>query len=159
MSLVDLPAAKAHLRLEAAYPDDQVAPTLAAAEGAAASFLNRRIFETQDALTTALAGVPDALIAAADARRNALTAAAALPDCDARAMATKAAEAAYAAAQEAARATYAGIVVNAQIRAGILLILGHLFENRSDVEVGVSVAEVPMTSQYVLQPFRVDMGI
>ena len=41
------------------------------------------------------------------------------------------------------------------IRHGLLLMIGHLYEHREDVIAGVSVAEVPMASQWLLMPFRV----
>ena len=55
MSIIALTTAKAHLRLESDYPDDQVQGKLDAAESSAAQFLNRRIFEDQDALNAAVA--------------------------------------------------------------------------------------------------------
>ena len=43
----------------------------------------------------------------------------------------------------------------ASIRAAILLILGTLFDNEADVVVGRSVAQLPLTSEKLLQPWRV----
>jgi len=51
-----------------------------------------------------------------------------------------------------------GIVVNDLIRAGILLILGHLYLNRETV-TDVTVNEVPMGALHLLQPYRIDMGV
>ncbi len=51
------------------------------------------------------------------------------------------------------------MVVNDLIRAAILLTIGHLYANREDVVVGASVAQLPMASQYLLQPYRACMGV
>jgi hypothetical protein len=45
------------------------------------------------------------------------------------------------------------------IRAGVLLILGHLFENREDTVAGATVASLPQGSRVVLMPYRVSMGV
>ena len=51
------------------------------------------------------------------------------------------------------------MVVNASIASAILLILGHLYENRSDVTSGTAAAALPMGSRHLLQPFRIRMGV
>lgn len=51
------------------------------------------------------------------------------------------------------------IIADDLIRAGVLLILGHLYANREDAVVGVSATELPMSSRYVLQPYRKCMGV
>ncbi len=43
----------------------------------------------------------------------------------------------------------------ASIRAAVLLTLGTLFDNESDVLVGRSVASLPLTAEKLLQPWRV----
>uniref|UniRef100_UPI004056C0CC head-tail connector protein n=1 Tax=Alistipes sp. TaxID=1872444 RepID=UPI004056C0CC len=43
----------------------------------------------------------------------------------------------------------------ASIRAAILLILGTLFDNEADVVVGRSVAQLPLTAERLLQPWRI----
>lgn len=53
----------------------------------------------------------------------------------------------------------AGIVINPAIQAALLLIVGHLYANREDVLAGVSVAQLPNGSQYLLQPYRAGMGV
>ena len=53
----------------------------------------------------------------------------------------------------------AGIVVNPAIQAALLLIVGHLYANREDVLAGVSVAQLPNGSQYLMQPYRIGMGV
>lgn len=154
MALISIDDARQHLRLEADYPEEQIAPKLSAAVSMAVQFLERNLYETADALTTARTAAPTKLVEAGAAYRDALEAAAALEDPVAREMASGFALSAYKAVQEEARRTYAGLVVDDQLRAGILLTLGHLFENRSSVEVGATVKEIPMGAQYVLWPFR-----
>ena len=42
----------------------------------------------------------------------------------------------------------------ASIKAAMLLIIGHLYENREDVVVGRQVADLPKGSEYLLNPYR-----
>ena len=159
MSLIDLPSAKAHLRVASDYPDAQVSVYLGAAESMAAQFLNRDIYADQTALNAAIAAVPAALIAAGTAYDVAMTAAEAIDDAIAKDAAEEYASYVYAEAQDSARRARAGIVIDDMIRAGALLILGHLFVNRQENVVGVSVASLPMGARNVLQPYRVSMGL
>lgn len=159
MSLIDLPTAKAHLRLESDYPDGQVEPYLNAAELLAAQFLNRRIYADGGAMAAAASGVQTALLAAGVAYQGALDDALAITDCVARKVLRESALGIYKDAQTEAREVLAGIVTNDLIEAGILLILGHLFENRQEYIVGTIVAKLPMGAHHLLQPFRVDMGV
>ncbi|HWT21643.1 MAG TPA: head-tail connector protein [Variovorax sp.] len=152
MSIVALTTAKAHLRLESEYPDEQVQGKLDAAERLAAEFLNRRIYQNDAALTAAIATVPDALVAAGAAYRAALTAAEAIDDCVAERAAKDYALRAYRDAQTLACETYAGIVINQQIEAAILLTLGHLFENRQGSQ------QLPDDAVAMLFYFRVGLG-
>jgi hypothetical protein len=158
MALVDLPAAKAHLRVGAGYPDEQVAPYLSAAEMLAVKYLNRGVYTDDAALQAAITAVPAALLAAGVAYSAAITAADAVTDPVARCADRDYAHQVYREAQTAARQARAGIVMNDLIKAGILLTLGHLFENREDVVAGASVASLPNGSKHLLTPFRVDMG-
>lgn len=158
MAIVALSVAKAHLRLESDYPDAQVQGKLDAAESSAGQFLNRRIFEDQDTLDAAIAAVPGELAAAGAAYQNAMTAAADIEDSVARCAAERHALRVYRDAQTAAEETYAGIVINAQIEAAILLTLGHLFENRQDVQQG-AVQPMPIGATQLLFPFRVGLGV
>lgn len=41
------------------------------------------------------------------------------------------------------------------IKSAILLIVGHLYENREDVVVGAPAASLPKSSEYLVAPFRV----
>lgn len=158
MSVIALATAKAHLRLESDYPDAQVQGKLDAAESSAAQFLNRRIYASQGALDTAVAAVPAALVAAGTAYQAALTAAAEIDDSVARCAAEKYALRVYRDAQTLASETYAGVVINPQIEAAILLTLGHLFENRQDVQQG-AVQQLPIGAEQLLFPFRVGLGV
>lgn len=51
------------------------------------------------------------------------------------------------------------MVVNAAIKAAILLLVGHLFAHREEAAVGVSVAALPVNSQRLLQPYRIGLGV
>lgn len=44
--------------------------------------------------------------------------------------------------------------VPASVKAAMLLIIGHLYENREDVVVGRQVNDLPKGSKYLLDPFR-----
>lgn len=51
-----------------------------------------------------------------------------------------------------------GIVANGLIIAAILLILGHLYENREAV-TNVTLSSAPLGALNLLQPYRVGMGV
>jgi mannitol/fructose-specific phosphotransferase system IIA component len=57
-------------------------------------------------------------------------------------------------AQVAYRQAMDGMVVNDTIKSAVLLIVGHLYANREDVVAGVSVAQMPNGSEWLLQPFK-----
>lgn len=50
------------------------------------------------------------------------------------------------------------MVVNDLVQAGILTLVGHLFENRESVVVGATVAKVPMSVTFLLHPYRKGLG-
>lgn len=50
------------------------------------------------------------------------------------------------------------MVINAAVRAAILLILGHLYANREDV-VATAVNKLPMGAHSLLYPHRVGLGV
>lgn len=112
MSLVDLEAAKLHLRVDDEDEDSLIQIYLDAAEQAAIDFLNRNVYADQEALDAA-AEPPEAL----------------------------------------------AMVVNAPIRAAVLLILGHLYANRENTVTGVSVQALPMGAHALLWPYRVGLGV
>ncbi|MCK9515674.1 MAG: phage gp6-like head-tail connector protein [Ottowia sp.] len=158
MSIISMADALSHLRLAAGYPATQVQPYLDGAEAAAQAFLNRRVFATSDALETARAGLPAALAAAASARDADLAAAAAMTDCQASQMLRLGALGRWAGALQGAEEVARGIVINDGIKVGILLLLGHLFENRATVVAGSTVTEIPVGAQHFLLPHRVGWG-
>ncbi len=51
------------------------------------------------------------------------------------------------------------VVLNDEIRAGILLILGHLFRNREAAAGPMTQPELPVGAYSLLQPYRVGMGV
>lgn len=112
MSLVDVPTAKLHLRVDDSAEDALIQLYIDAAEASAVEFLNRNVYADQAALDAAAEEPP------------------AEP-----------------------------MVVNAAVKAAILLLVGHLFHNREEAAVGVSVAALPVNSQRLLQPYRVGMGV
>lgn len=158
MTIIDLAVARDHLRLPSDYPAVQIEGKLEAAEEHAAQYLNRRIFAEDDALAAAVAAVPTELINAGVAYDDAILAASDIQNTVARSAAIEYATATYRSAQTNARETYAGIVINRPIEAGILLILGHLFENRQDVQA-VQAVQLPIGSEQLLFPYRVGLGV
>lgn len=157
MPILTTDEAKIHLRLEFDYPDEQLAGKVAAAELRAAHFLNRAIFADAAALAAAVNNVPVSLVAAGVSYRAAIDAADAQTDAVARSMLRESAERGYEHAQDAARETLAGIVVTDDIRAAILLIVGHLFENVADSEER-DIKLIPNGAQYLLLPYRIGWG-
>ena len=91
----------------------------------------------------------------AEPQLAAIAAAQALTDATEQAAATQAAEYAYLRAQVAYRQTMDGIVVNDTIKSAVLLIVGHLYAQREDVVVGVSVAKLPNGAEWLLAPYKV----
>lgn len=152
--LIDLSTAKAHLRVDGADDDVMIAIYAGAAERAAIEFIGRNIYADPAALAAAVAAAPAALSAATATYDAAVLAADALDAGVEQDMALMAADEAYSAAKAAARMTHQGIVINDQIKAAMLLTIGHLYANREDVATGVSVAALPMGCGYLLQPFR-----
>lgn len=157
--LIDLAVAKAHLNVTVADDDADITLKLEAAEQSAIEFIGRNVYADHAALTAAQDAVPVTLAAASAAYLTATAAAASILNEVDRDMALFGAAQAYTQAQTAARRTYQGIVVTSNIKAAILLICGHLYANREDVAVGVSVAALPMGAHALLQPYRVGMGI
>ncbi|MFD0669717.1 head-tail connector protein [Ramlibacter sp. MAHUQ-53] len=158
--LVDLTTAKLHLRIDGSAEDAILPLWVGAAESAAVQYLNRNVYADADALSAAVAGVADALATATATYDAAIAAAKLLGSQVEQDLAAAAALYELAKAATSARMTRSGIVINDSIRAAILLTLGHLYENREDVVVSNAVAaSLPMGSQYLLQPYRVEMGI
>lgn len=155
MSLIDLPIARAHLRVDPDYPEAQVAIYLNAAERLVAEFLNRRIFADAAAKSAAVAAVPAAMTAASDAYDTAMEAAADIEDARTQEEARRHACRERDAARTLARETYDGIVINEAIEAAILLTMTSLHENRGDD--GAPPA-LPKAAEQLAFPFRVGLG-
>lgn len=153
MALVSLAQARAHVRVEDDYPAEQLEPMITGAEDAAQAYLNRAIYESAEALADARSGYV-ASVAGADAARHAAREAAAdLPPGE-RTAALQVSEATYRdAIAEASRCIH-GLVINGSVQAAILLMLGHLYANRSDVVVGAQAFELPQGAKALLRPYR-----
>lgn len=152
--LIDLPTAKLQASIDADADDALITIYIGAAERFAAEYLQRNIYADQEALTTAVEDIPAALATATTAYNAAIAAAELMDAGIGRNMAVFAANDAYSHAQQVARMVHQGIVLNDTIKAAMLLIVGHLYQNREDTVIGVSVAELPMGSRYLLDLLR-----
>jgi len=47
--------------------------------------------------------------------------------------------------------------IPAPVKAAALLIIGHLYENRQDVVVGRTANELPKSSEYLLNPYKLQL--
>ncbi len=52
-----------------------------------------------------------------------------------------------------------GIVANDAIKAALLLIVGHLYANREDVISGPAAVALPKGSEFLLFPYRTNLGV
>lgn len=152
--LIDLPTAQAHLCVDGSDDSDLITLYLGAAERSIAEYVCRNIYADKASLYAAISAAPDALVSAKSTYDSAILSADAIADDDLREMAYLAANEAYSNAMQSTRMTYQGIVLNDQLKAAILLVLGHLYANREDSVVGVSVVDLPMGSRYLADPFR-----
>jgi len=158
MPIVSLAQARSQVRVEADYPAEQLQGAIDGAVDAAQAYLNRRVYEAAVALDGARLAYPAAVRDAATARNAALAEAAFIEDRDERTAAIRLADVAYEEAMAAAGACIHGIVVNPSIVTAILLTIGHLYANRSDVVVGATVVELPHGAKSLLRPYRRVMG-
>jgi hypothetical protein len=160
--LVDLATAKRHLREDGRPPDaDQDADIMrraAAAELLVAQWLNRNVYASQEALDAAIDALPVMLANANLAYYAQLADAGLLPFGLERTAAEEFAVGTYRTAHTKARATRAGVVVDDLIVAGILLVLGHLHENRQEVQ-SASATQIPMGCYHLLQAYRIGLGV
>jgi len=155
MSFVSISEAKLHLRVDNTDEDVMIGIYISAAEQSAVMAMDRGVYFDDAALQAAIAAAPDALSAATTAYTAAVAAAGEMADATEKNAALRAAEMAYMRAQVAHRQTFDGIVANDQIKAAVLLTVGHLYANREDVVVGVSVSALPAGVDCLLQPFKV----
>lgn len=153
--LLTLDQAKAHARIDGIVEDADITIKLNGAELAAVSYLNRNVYADQLALDAAIADVPAALTAARTAYESDMSAAELIENDVERSFAELIAEEKYCKVQTQAKRTYQGMVLNDHVRAGILLIFGHLYANREDVVTGVSVTALPNGAHALLRPYRV----
>lgn len=154
MPLITLDQARAHLRVGATYPQEQIEPYMAGAEDRASRYLNRAIYADDAAMAAAIAALPTALTAARVAYEAAVTAAALIENASDRRDALDIAEAQYRAVRDGAPRVLNGIVVNPSIVSAVMLILGHLFENREDAVVGATAVELPHGAKAMLRSDR-----
>jgi hypothetical protein len=154
MPVITLDQARAHLRVDADYPQGQIETYIAGAQDHASQYLNRSIFDTADAMSAAITALPAALAAARVAYEAGVAAAKEIENAGDRCDALEIARAQLEASRAGTARTLNGIVVNPSIVSAVLLLLGHLFENREDVVAGVSVAELPLGARALLRPYR-----
>lgn len=155
MPILTTSEALAHCRLEADYPEEQILPYMLAAEDFVVAYLNRAVYADQDALDAAQSALAANVGTAYDAYLTAMEAADAQENAGQRQAMRDLAAQKYANAKREARRAMSGIVVNATIRAAMLLTLGNLFVNRESDVIGVSVASLPSGVPELLRPYRV----
>ena len=148
MAFLTLTQAKAHLRIDGSDEDTDLTLKLAAAERAATEYLNCNVYADSTALNAAIAAVPATVAAAKVTYDAAYLVAIAIEDADVSLIEQAYAMKVYMQAVYAATRTRAGIVINEQVQAAMLLILGRLYESREDD------AEMPRAAQDLLSPFR-----
>lgn len=158
MPIVSLAQARSQVRVEADYPAEQLQTAIDGAVDAAQAYLNRRVYETAAILDGERSAYPTAVRDAATARSAALGEAAFIEDRDERTAAIRLADVAYEEAMAAAGACIHGVVVNPSMVTAVLLTIGHLYANRSDVVVGATVVELPHGAKSLLRPYRRVMG-
>lgn len=154
MPIVSIAQARSHVRVEADYPEEQLQAAVAGAVDAAQAYLNRRIYESSGTLAQARAGYPAAVRAAAIARDRALADAVFIENREERTAAIRLANVAFGEATAEADACIHGVVVNPSIVTAVLLTIGHLYANRSDVVVGAQAVELPNGAKSLLRPYR-----
>lgn len=155
MSFVTLAEAKAHLRVYGNDDDALIGIYIAASEKSAVAAVDRGVYADDAAKDAAIAAAPAALSSATAAYTAAITAAHELADACEQAAAVKAANTAYARAQVAFRQVMDGIVADETIKSAVLLIVGHLYENREDVVAGQALSKLPNGSEWLLQQYKV----
>lgn len=157
--LITLEMAKTHLRVEGENNDADIVQKADAAVKIAVTYLNRAVFESQAQLDAAIAGVPAALANAQAAYAAATAAAALIDDSELRVMEAGYAYEVYRDARIAAQAVRSGVVLDSAILAGMLLILGGLWEARENVVIGASVASLPFGAYAILSQLRKGPGL
>lgn len=157
--LLTLTTAKQHLRVTHDSEDAIITLYLLAAEQAAVSYLDRKVYADGASLIAAVAAAPAAFSAGRAAYITAIDAAMLVTDADEKAEAVRVAVLVYSRVCIDSRQTHDGIVLNELISAAMLLTLGSSFANREDAVVGLSVAALPMGAHALMQPFRAGLGV
>lgn len=155
MSVITLEQAKKQVRdLQIADADMQL--IIDNAESYVEGFLDRAVFVDDAALTAARTAAPlDFVTALADITER-MTAAQALEDAEAREVTLDAIALDARANRGRYRRAMAGVVATGRIKAGILLMVGHLYANAEAVVVdtGTQVFELPLGVTNILYPDR-----
>ena len=158
MPLLTIEQCRRQCRVDGDYDDALLLDCMGGAADAAAAYLNRAIFEDQEALDAAWDALPAEAASATEAHAAALAAAAVEPDPSKATAMIAVADERQAAASLARTRVLSGVVVNPSILAAVRLTLGHLYANREDVVVGATVAELPQGAKSLLRPYRKGMG-
>jgi hypothetical protein len=145
--------AKAHLRIVGDDEAVDLALKSAAAEQAAVSYLDRAVFVDQAALDVAVAAVPAALVAAKAAFLAADAAALVIADAELAAIESAHALDVYTRARFAADRIRRGLVIDPLVQSAMLLMLGELWERRSETENG-TVTTLPYGARCMLDAYR-----
>lgn len=157
MALLTIEQARSQCRVVGTYDDDDLETYIAAAGAAAAAYLNRSIFEDQQALDAALDGAPGESAQAAQDYADAIEAAKAVPNEHQRAAMIQVAERRLSDAERQFRHTLNGIVANPAILAAVRMHLTDLYDVRGSVVIGTSVAELSDNAKALLRPYRLVM--
>ena len=158
MPVISIETAKTHLRVDDDTGDD-VLLKLESAIDSAEQYLNRKVFESSEALQTERNKVADLIVSAQTGYNQSIASADLISDWEYRNILKDTAKNNKKAAMRNIRMIESGIVINPSIEIGILMILGHLYANREDVVVGLGAAEIPKSSKAFLDPYRVDLGV
>lgn len=148
-----------HARLDSDYPEAQVVPYILAAGSAASQFLQREIFATEADLAAALAAYPSNVSAAHAAYEVACAQRDAIEDLAQRNAAGDVAWLVFNNRMRQLAAGLEGVVITPDIKAAILLLFAHLFENRQENVTGTIVTELKTGVHALLWPHRIELGV
>lgn len=161
MSIIDLATAKLHLRVDDSAEDATIQIYLDAAEAASSSYLNRNVYADSSALTAAQSAAPAALATATATYTAAVAAADLMEDGLGKDTANQIALENYQLALSNYKRTMKGMVINNAVKAAILMHCGTLFATRESVSQmpGNYMIAVPLGYQWMLDPYRLEMGV
>lgn len=157
MPVINIEKAMVHLRVDEDTGGDVLAK-LNSAEDKAARYLNRFFYASVAAWTEAIALCLNQLNDALEQYTQSCNTANLVTDFVSRGMLLSAAENLKKEAQRNTKMAMQGIVINPSIEAAVLLILGSLYENRED-ETSTAVNELPKGALWLLDPYRLDLGV